>query len=273
MIRKIYILTLKIQLLAGLVLILLNLIGFFYYKTINNSLMNKVSTSDPYPSVITADQFWKKAFKEPSETTDGYATRLTSLISHRITNIHAKYMNQMYPTFSENWILWLWSIKHGHHEWIDTYMAVRSGVGYCSQHSIIFNNLMRTQGINSRIIAINGHVLNEVYIPEKKKWTVFDPNFNVTLPFSLQECEDPRNSQSILNIYNNAEAPASGSAKIINFFLTTEDNYNYKHSQSYQPRLSCIEKFSFLLKWLIPLILIVNSLPPLLIFKQSKGTR
>jgi len=69
--------------------------------------MNKVSTSDPYPSVITADQFWEKAFKEPSETTDGYTTRLTSLISHRITNIHAKYMNQMYPTFSENWILWL----------------------------------------------------------------------------------------------------------------------------------------------------------------------
>lgn len=270
MIRKIYILTLKIQLLVGLVLILSNLIGFFYYKTINNSLMNKVSSSDPYPSVITADQFWAKAFKEPSETIDEYATRLTTLISHRITHIDPKYMK---PTFFENWILHLLSIKRGYYEYIDTPRAIRAGGGFCSQHAIIFNNLMKKQGFNSRIIGITGHVLNEVYIPEKKKWKVFDPDFNVTLPFSLQECEDPCNNQSILNIYNNAGAPDSGSAKIINFFLTTEDNYNYKHSQSYQSRLSCIEKFSFLLKWLIPLILIVNSLLPLLIFKHSKGTR
>jgi len=232
--------------------------------------MSKVSTSDPYPSVITADQFWEKAFKEPSETTDEYATRLTTLISHRISHIDPKYMK---PTFCENWILWFWSIKRGYYEWINTYKAIRSGGGFCSQHAIIFNNLMRKQGFNSRIIGITGHVLNEVYIPEKKKWKVFDPDINVTLPFSLQECENSDNSQSIFDIYKNAGVSDSQSTKYLNFFLTKEDNFNHKHSQSYQSRLSCIEKFSFLLKWLIPLILIVNSLLPLLIFKHSKGTR
>ncbi len=104
---------------------------------------------------------------------------------------------------------------------------------------------MRKQGLNSRIIAINGHVLNEVYIPEKKKWKVFDPDFNVSLPFSLKECEYPDNSQSILNIYQIAGVSELLSTKLLNFFLTNEDNFNFKDSSAYQPKISCIESTLF----------------------------
>lgn len=238
---KLYNLALKFLLTLGFHLLFSNIAGRFYYRSLDNIPKDDIHTSDQSQPTITVDQFWDNAFKKSTETTCQYATRLTTLISYRITHINPKYMK---PTFFENWILFIWSQKRGYYEWIDTDKAVRSGGGFCSQQAIIFNNIMREQKLTSRIISINGHVLNEAYLPEEQKWQVFDPDYNLTLPLSLEECESPENNHIIFNSYINTGISNNLTERIVNMFQTKEDNFNLKIPSPTTP--TCPVKKTFL---------------------------
>lgn len=174
----------NVAILFGLLMSLVNVVGLFHYRVITGDEAQSLTADD---RSVSEAQFWGGAFRKNGESVEDYAGRLMSLVSGRMIAIDPKYAK---PTLFENWILWIVATYKGEHEWLDTKKAIRAGGGFCSQHAIVFNNILREQGVELRILGLSGHVVNEVLI--EGQWKVFDSDYNVHFDASLAELEaDP----------------------------------------------------------------------------------
>lgn len=181
----------KVAMFLGVLLLLVNVVGLFHYKVITGDERQSLTADD---QSVSEAYSWGSAFRRGGESVEDYAGRLMSLVSGRMIEIDPKYAK---PTLFENWILWMVSTYKGEHEWLDTKKAIRVGGGFCSQHAIVFNNILRDQGVESRILRLSGHVVNEVLI--EAQWKVFDNDYNVSFNASLSELEnDPGKVYSAL---------------------------------------------------------------------------
>lgn len=232
---------------AGFILFVINLIGMFVYTEINES---NEHVTDQYPRTIDENEFWDNAYKKEGESIESYVGRLTQLVSNRMLLIKPQYTK---PTIFENWILWMWAQKEGYYEWTDTKKAVRMGGGFCSQHAIVFNNILRDQNIESRILALEGHVLNEVKIDGA--WRVYDPDYNVYFKDSLRTLEN--NPHKVYVAYRESGLSEDQAKYIQEIFQTHADNWHYLTSIRYSPRQYFFEKASFILIWAIPTALLL----------------
>jgi hypothetical protein len=232
--------------LLGVALLLFNVIGLFYYTTVD---INDPHLLDDSPAIVPEGVFWDSAYRGSNEPVELYLQRLTELVSRRMLLIDQQYTK---PTIFENWILWIYSKFLGYYEWSDTRKAVRLGGGYCSQHAIVFNNILRDQNIQSRIIKLGGHVLNEVLVDGN--WRVYDPDFNVVFDASLKELED--NSIKAYQAYLRAGRPEAEARQWQKVFATDADNWHYKKTSTYREEKYYIEVAALYLIWIIPVILI-----------------
>jgi len=234
----------------GIALIVSNFIGLFFFKTIKHDNPHAIETS---PKNISENIFWKNAYRKSYEPVKVYVDRLTRLVNDRMLLIDPKFTK---PTFFENWILWVYSQYMGKYEWTDTKKAVRLGGGFCSQQAIVFNNILREQKIESRILGLNGHVLNEVFIDGK--WRVYDPDFNVIFEESLKELED--NFNKVYRAYRIAGRTHDESKYLEKVFASHEDNWHFSTSKHYDIKKYFIETVSIYLIWVVPTMLIVVGL-------------
>jgi hypothetical protein len=227
-----------------------DIIGLFHYTTIRGDDGHLL---DEYPRTVSEQAFWANAYKTDSESIEEYVARLTALVSNRMLLINPKYAK---PTVCENWVLWVRSQVLGEYEWLDTERAVRLGGGFCSQHAIVFNNVLREQGIDSRILGLGGHVLNEVLI--EGQWRVYDPTYNVVFGASLDELEsDP---DVVYQAYRSIGRPDSEAKHWQNVFSTKADNWHFRSSRTYDLAGYLIERASFFLIWFVPATLVLLGL-------------
>ncbi|VAW76153.1 hypothetical protein MNBD_GAMMA13-32 [hydrothermal vent metagenome] len=240
----------KIFIFIGVTLILFNIIGYFYYTeiTVNNKYL-----LDTEPRTISEKEFWNGAYKINNETLEVYLYRLTELVSKRMLRIDSKHTK---PKIFENWILWIYAITKGYYEWSDTKRAIKLGGGFCSQHAIVFNNLLRKQGIKSRILGLQGHVVNETLI--NGQWKVYDPDYNIVFNATLQDLEN--NPTQAYQTYLASGAPDSTAKNFEQAFATEADNFRYKKTVAYRGEKYYIEITSLYLVWIIPILLILSGL-------------
>ena len=235
-----------LSLTGGLVLVAINIIGFYNYTTIQN---NNPHLLDDRPRTVSEMEFWNRALKKTGESDYQYVKRLTALVSDRMLLIDPAYAK---PTLFENWILWIIARCSGRHQWIDTRKAVRLGGGFCSQHAIVFNNILRRQGFNARIVSLHGHVINEVFL--NGEWKTFDPDYNVIFNVSLKRLENQ--PEIVFRAYRAAGRPEREAQHWVEVFASDEDNRHFKTSMDYEPIDYFIEKASFFLIWIIPVIMV-----------------
>ncbi len=166
---------------SGALLLMINLVGLFNYTTVAEEDGRKVAGKIR----ITEEDFWRHAYRKKGEPVDRYVIRLTDLVYRRM--VHAS-VEKTAPSFFENYILWARVKRLGYFQWVNTHKAIRAGGGLCGQQAFVVNNMLRYQGIVSRILGINGHILNEVFVDGR--WRVVDPDYNVVFDHSLRELED-----------------------------------------------------------------------------------
>jgi hypothetical protein len=231
----------------GTTLILFNVIGYFHYTTVS---INDPHLEDDFPTTIPEEVFWDNAYRRDNEPLEQYLQRLAELVSKRMLLIDGKYTK---PTIFENWILWIYSNYKGYYEWSNTKKAVRLGGGYCSQHAIVFNNILREQKIQSRIIKLGGHVVNEVLI--NGEWKVYDSDYNVVFNASLKDLEN--DSIHVYRSYVDAGRPEDEAKHWQKVFASDADNWHYKKTRTYAEEKYYIEGASLYLAWVIPVILIL----------------
>jgi hypothetical protein len=237
--------------LAGLALFVINIIGLFNYTTIDGDEIENISD---HPRTVSEQEFWANAYKRDGESIKDYVARLTALVDNRMIAVDPQYAK---PTFFENWILWFRAQRVGYHEWLDSRRTVRLGGGYCSQHAILLDNLLDEQGIESRILGLGGHVINEVLIDNK--WKVYDSNYNVVFDESLNELEN--HPQHVYEGYLNAGYTESTARNWQEVYGSAENNFHFRNSQSYSSTIYLIfEKLALKLIWYIPAFLLVTGL-------------
>lgn len=250
----------SVALTMGVVLLVINLVGYFHYTVIDADTPNVL---DENPRTISEAEFWAKAYRANGEDMEEYVARLSWLVSERMLLIDSAHVK---PTVFENWIVWLYAQKLGHYEWIDTKRAVRLGGGFCSQHAIIFNNILREQGFEARILGVNGHVLNEVLIDGT--WRVYDPDYNVVFTESLSDLErDPNRAR---DVYLENGRPEDEAIHWSEVFGSASDNWHFRSARMYNVANYLVEKAAFKLVWLIPLVLLLIGALGLWFVKPSK---
>jgi len=231
---------------VGASLLLTSTIGLFNYTSINEHTNHIL---DDKKSSISEEVFWGNAYIRHQELQGDYLKRLTKLINDRI--IYIDYSNTK-PTFYENYILWIYATYKNGYEWKDTRKAIRLGGGLCSQHAIIFNNILSDQKIAARILHLNGHVVNEALT--EGKWRVYDASYNVTFDSSINHLE--KNPLDVYKKYRTAGRPELESIHWSSIYSSATDNWHYKTSLRYSPLGYILELVSFYLIWVLPLIFI-----------------
>jgi hypothetical protein len=236
---------------VGLMLMVINIIDLFHYTRIDG---DEIENINDRPRTVSEQEFWDNAYKQEGESDKEYSERLTALIDHRMIAVDPEFA---IPTFFENWILWLRSQFVVQHEWVNTNKAIRLGGGFCSQHAIVLDNLLDEQGIESRILSLGGHVINEILI--NGKWKVHDSNYNIVFDKSLNELEN--NPNLVYEAYLKAGNTESLATKLQDIYSTAENNWHFRNSRDYSSAIYFFfEKIAIKLIWFIPVFLVILGL-------------
>ncbi|MBF0370889.1 MAG: hypothetical protein HQL52_15675 [Magnetococcales bacterium] len=238
----------RLLMLLGLLLLMLNLTGLFHYRTIDPK-QSGLKENDPTP--LSEADFWQRSKKLTDESPEAFAKRLTALVESRIIQVSS---SRTKPTLTENWILWGVSHYLGFYEWIDTQKAIRLGGGLCSQHAIVFNNILEQNGIPSRILALDGHVLNEVRY--RGEWHVHDPSFNVLFSRSFEALH--QDGERVYDTYTQAGLSPFDANLLRQAFQHPVENPYFDTSRDYSAKRHLAEKLSVWLIWLTPILLILS---------------
>ncbi len=231
----------------GTTLLAANVAGLFLFTEIEKGADFVL---DSRPRTLSAKEFWKGAERLPGESTDFYVRRLTDLISDRFLLADPRHAK---PTFFENWLLWARARSLGRYEWTDTRRAVRLGGGYCSQHAMVLDNILQDQGIEARILTLNGHVVNEARIDGQ--WRVCDPDHGIVFDHSLDELEGaPETVYRVYRAWGHSHEEAAGWREI---YASRDDNDRLEGSVDYDPLNARYERVALCLVWVVPIVLIL----------------
>jgi hypothetical protein len=158
--------------------------------------------------------------------------------------------NENFLLFAASWVL---PRRFTKYEFYDADRAIERGVGLCSQHAIIEQEMLGRRGVEARIIGLNGHVLLEANVAEPgqpQEWWLLDPDYGVVLPHSLQAVEQRPELAS--SLYREAGHDETEVAHVTNLFAS-RDNVTVERASG---RL-LLERMSYALIWFIPAALIL----------------
>ena len=231
-----------VLILIGLAGLTVNTIGLLDPTTVGN---DHPELRDRSPRTLSEKEFWDRAGRMDGEASGPFVERLCGVVKDRFLFIDPEHCG---PSFCENWLIWLYSLRRGHHEWTSTRRAVAVGGGHCSQHAIVLNNLLRAEGIASRIVHLNGHVVNEVETDGRRR--VVDPTYGIVFAESLSELEDaPRRARAA---YVSAGCDDNEARYLVDAFTSKHDNHAFDTARAYASRRSTIELVSLWAVWGIP---------------------
>lgn len=235
----------------GLILMFVNLVGLFYRVHIEEE-HPFIPTREINTRTLDEKSFWSAANKRLDESSKSYTDRLTLLVNDRLINIDS-YNTR--PTLFENWLYFIYvHLRYGGRaEYVDPGVAVRVGGGLCSQHAILMHQILKLNNINSRILALDGHVVNEVQVGINSQWLVYDADYGVITNSTLRLLEE---RPDILRLLYHGKAEALEIEEtIVNSFISHNDNVHFLSVFSFQPEMALVEKISYFAIWLIPIVL------------------
>lgn len=211
--------------LAGIVLLLLNIYSFFYVIPRNANANKTPSAQD----VIAA---LDKLNVPTTGDYEQYYKEVTDLFYKGIKHAWYEDDKTLGPNFFYNWSLFLFSdliqyIPGESHnlnvfKYIFEYFeypnykdAVERGVGLCSQHAIAVADYLNQRGVDTKVVGLNGHVINEVVSPDEEI-SIIDADYNVSMGFPVQYAKD--NPAVVEEYYINAGASQKEASRVAQIY-------------------------------------------------------
>lgn len=159
----------------------------------------------------------------------------------------------------ENWIMWLAGLVYEPASRTQSARRiVAGGRAICSEAAAVVNEVARINGVDARLVALNGHVVSEVRTGDG--WQIADPDYGVVFTSDLDTLESGHMSavmEEKLRLRGYSDASI---ARYVEFFETPEDNAVLDVGSVSSPRLHAFERFSEWLKWIVPFALLIASL-------------
>ena len=205
--------------------------------------------------------FLEQTRREPHETKEDYANRLTKVIADGLAHIHWEYYDpdiyhQRVPLW-ENYILYLAGAltpiaEFERYHFTIPEKSIERGIGLCGDASMLLSELLNREGINNSIISIPGHVMVEADYGSQKQ--LLDPDFGVPLQNELTYYV--RKPETLVQEYESYGYFNNGELLIKRGIL--EEQYQYWDGAShFVTKKYYFERASYILKWVIPIFLII----------------
>lgn len=261
----------------GVILLIINTIGLFLSME-NNDLLTDTRSKFASDKTVQFEEFKAKYPRSEDETVSDYVSRLNQLINDAISHIwwkpgvSNKYSARI-PIW-ENYILYLGSLtgmpQLTHYEYLNWEKAIERGIGLCSQHAIVMVDILEEEGIPSRIVHLKGHVVAEVTIDKDTTWVV-DPDFGTILPHNMTTIEN--NPQIVIPYYSKffeecTQPEGCGSDQISVDIFSKPNKMESNGIQGYSQTWFWIENISYMIKWLLPVLLLLFGY---ILLKQSRS--
>jgi len=251
----------------GLLLLVLNLAGLFI------PLRNPALYKEPrrYQGTTLTEEQVQEAGARRNEPIESYVVRLNNAV--RQGTVHYwdddginKYRLRVPPW--ENYLLFIAGYlkpnEYRKYEYCNYAKAISRGVGFCSQRAIIVSEILKENGVDSRIIGLEDHVVAMAQVDQGNDvWWVVDPDFGVVIDHDI----DAINKTP--EIIKSSYAAAGYDEETIGNLLRTygASYHTYRGVKEYRTwKVYYFERLSYLLTWIIPILLIYPYMS-----RRSKG--
>ncbi len=264
-IKKIFSLT---MFLLGLVLLLINVFGLF--KSLRNEELYSEIT--PYKDDISirfeeAREQWKRVDMESEQE---FASRVTMLVNNSMAHywrdegIKKYYMR--IPAW-ENYILLIkqWITGHKKYEFRNYKKVIERGVGICSQPCIGLKYLLNANGIEADLWDLQGHIIVGTTFEDGTEYTL-DPDYGYVIPYGMKALQD--NPELVREAYKNHDGVYAPHLKEHKHTEDIVQMYAQDGNGIYTMKKP-FEDFSYLAKWILPLLLLLPYLSMILLSKRT----
>jgi hypothetical protein len=232
----------------GAFLLGLNFSGFFISMRPDNS---PALTKNIYSDIK----------KKSGESATDYSKRLNDLVHQNmlrfnVDELSLKKFNLRVPA-TENWLLWMIPIfkpNYKIYEFISYKKALKRGSGLCSQLAMCYVSILNQNHMNARILPLGDHVVASYSdADDPSKSFVADSDIGVFIPYQIENIkQNPRIISDFYAEKTSAEFSKSLAKSFIYTDYTALSVKDYAGWKSYY-----FEPLSYILKWLIPIILIL----------------
>lgn len=258
----------------GIILMVINMIGLII--PLRNPGIYSYYGDDRKDANYTYQETMAQIDRIPDEGDEEYVRRLTELISNSISPYwYDEGLNTYHLRIPiwENYILWAYYYiepeRYSHYEFTDYRKAIERGIGLCSQYAIVASQIMELNGIESSVLALNGHVLTMALIDGE--WHIVDPEYNVVIPHTLEEVEN--DGAIVKDYYEDTWAPEF----VVDLFTTPENNLVFENAIGYKGTTAAeFERWAYTVIWIIPLYLMAPFIllkGMIIIVKKSKRVK
>lgn len=151
----------------------------------------------------------------------------------------------------ENWFMWITGLFYepaGRTQ--SAQRIVSGGHAICSEAAAVVNEISKINGVQARLIALNGHVVSEVLT--EQGWQIADPDYGVVYANGFEVLQAGGMATIMAEKLNQKGYGEATIAGYIGHFETTEDNRALSIGAASSPRLHVFERLSEWLKWIIP---------------------
>lgn len=265
---------LKVGFLLGISLLMLNLYGLTV--PLRSSEITANYADFARPATLPYD-IAKRKLEKLSQSTDHvelieegtriFHNGMAHIAPNDIEEKGFSYYRMRVPAW-ENFVLFVLSYLKP-----DTYMdyefcsyskALERGTGRCGQQSLALVGYLHELGVDTGFVRLGGHAMATARVGEK--WFMMDPDFGGVIPFSLVDAE--KKPESVRPYYWSA---AADERKLYRLFGPKENKITMGGPEQRWPRVCVIEKVSYFIKWVLPIVLIL--LGGVLVFFIKPGQR
>lgn len=209
---------------------------------------------------LTHHEVKKALRKNDNESDQEYAIRINSIIQKGVAHIDWENVDPVQyrlrvPVW-ENYILYLMSFSPvfddcQRYHFSDYKKGIERGVGLCGDAAVYMSGVMQSNHIKARIVAFDGHVINEINIDDGR-WWVFDPDFGVIIPMSLDQM---KNSLEQTLTYYKTAGYSDNDINVLKEIYKSEPTV-YENVYAFGPTKYLVERISYVLIWVFPAILV-----------------
>lgn len=254
----------KILLYFGFCLLVINIIGLFISLR-NESIHQETAVNFADDFILTENELYNRINKPVIDKKE-YIINLNKAVYQGIawywSDAGINKYNLRIP-FYENYLLfiasYLYPQEYLKYEFVDYRRAIERGIGLCSQHAIIVSEILKEKRIPSFIIGLSNHVVLRVQVNDNpEEWWVLDPTYGVVIPYDIDYIENipgsigPFYAQMGINLKRIAGLEKLYEKK--GNVVSREQG-----ARGYQLVRYFFEPAFYLLKWIIPCILITLS--------------
>lgn len=195
-----------------------------------------------------------------------------SLVHVDWLKVNALEYRQLVPIW-ENYFIWAIGKFSGlpqfeRYHYANYKRNIRRGIGICGDASTVLSSILDNHQIENRIVSFKGHVIVE-YEDEQGSRFLADPDFGIGMDGDLEQLV--KNPKRFKQYYLDAGYPA---AEVDYLFVAYDSTFAiYDDTFHFMTKRYIFEEVSYVVKWLLPIILLFFSGLYLLRNTKASGER